>query len=152
MEAIDQAVSGTDPFWWLVHKNPGNGCWVWLGSTSKVDGYGKYTVNASRNNGQRLNITPHKYSWMLANGREPKPGMHLDHLCKVRVCVRPDHLEEVTALENHRRKCRPFCKRGHPQNEVNRYVFQSKGKKRSRCKVCFSERLKCIKAGLKWTE
>jgi len=40
-------------------------------------------------------------------------GLEFDHLCKVTLCVRPDHVEPVTHDENMRRRRKPYCKRGH---------------------------------------
>jgi hypothetical protein len=65
----------------------------------------------------------------LVNGPIPD-GLHLDHLCKVRNCVRPSHLEAVTPRENVMRSDgvaslnarKTHCKRGHPFSGRNLYV------------------------------
>jgi hypothetical protein len=44
----------------------------------------------------------HRVSFILTNGAIGD-GLHLDHLCRVRHCVNPDHLEQVTTAENNRR-------------------------------------------------
>ncbi len=122
-----------DKFWNLVHKNPGDGCWVWLGAWDRQYGYGKYTVaDLSRPCGTR-SATPHKYAWEEAMGRSVTPGMELDHTCRVKLCVRPSHLEEVTHIVNKKRARLRFCKRGHPQTPENRYHY---GKGLERCKLC----------------
>lgn len=85
-----------------------DGCWLWTGSISR-DGYGR--VNARAEFGTTL---PHRIAWIVANGPIPS-GMELDHLCAVRRCVRPDHLEPVTHQVNTDRAWsrRTTCRNGH---------------------------------------
>jgi hypothetical protein len=66
-------------------------CWVWQRSTYRT-GYGQIRGSSSA----------HRYYYEEAYGEVPK-GLHLDHLCRVRACVNPDHLEPVTCAENIRR-------------------------------------------------
>lgn len=70
------------------------GCWEW--QAGKADGYGRYYIGGGRAN-QRVHFA-HRAGWILLYG---DPGMgHMDHLCRNRACVRPDHLEPVTARVN----------------------------------------------------
>lgn len=69
-------------------------CWVWLLSI-RPDGYGQYRLDGR----PRL---AHRIAYERANGVIPD-GLELDHLCRVRACVNPDHLEPVTNRENTRR-------------------------------------------------
>lgn len=80
-------------FWHRVEKT--DGCWNWTGPLNEK-GYGiladegKHTVRA------------HRFAFELLVGPIPE-GLHLDHKCKNKRCVRPDHLEPVTLQENTRR-------------------------------------------------
>lgn len=58
-------------------------------------GYGVLTV-------QQQSVLAHRYALQLAGVVVPE-GYHVDHLCRVRLCVEPSHLEPVTQAENNRR-------------------------------------------------
>lgn len=120
------------PFWEHVDKS--GECWIWTGSKHSA-GYGSTSVNAKR-------VYAHRYAYEVLVGPIPE-GLVIDHLCRNRLCVRPDHLEPVTLAENTRRGATPFgplhatCKRGHDVlNEENIYVAQG-GK---HCRQCARDR------------
>lgn len=80
-------------------------CWVYNGWKDKF-GYGRFSLNAKvqdRSYNKRRHIYAHVLAWKLAGNTIPK-DYDLDHLCMVRMCVRPSHLEAVTHDENIRRR------------------------------------------------
>lgn len=83
---------GRDRFETFVDKTPT--CWLWTGSLT-WDGYGLFRENNRRTGA-------HRFAYEYHVGPIPA-GLQLDHLCRVRNCVNPDHLEPVTASENTRR-------------------------------------------------
>jgi hypothetical protein len=112
---------------------PNCGCWIWTG-TVEEGGYGRFTIAK-----QKL-ASAHRISYFLHKGEIPS-GMQLDHLCRVRCCVNPDHLEAVTNQVNAARgeagyhhKLKTHCKRGHPFDDENT-IWINSGKHR-RCREC----------------
>lgn len=112
-------------FWLKVNKTP-NGCWEWTGA--KSDGYGYAWFSPKR-------LLAHRVSYELTKGKIPE-GLVLDHLCRNRGCVNPEHLEPVTNVENVLRgfgagainAVKNHCKRGHLFTEENSYkVKDGKG-------------------------
>lgn len=72
------------------------GCWIWTGSTRKA-GYGQIWTSVA--DGPRRLLSTHRAMYELTRGPIPD-GMDLDHLCRVPLCMNPDHLEPVTRAEN----------------------------------------------------
>ncbi len=112
-------------------------CWLWTGSLTNGYGYvrvGKRKVQAYRINYER---------WI---GPIP-PGAILDHLCRVRACVRPDHCDPTTYRENTVRSpihtamakaARDTCPEGHPFDEANTYIQPRTGWRL--CRTCQREK------------
>ncbi|MFJ4107928.1 HNH endonuclease signature motif containing protein [Oerskovia enterophila] len=91
------------------------GCWHWTGALNRHIGYGYFRQKIA-----------HRLSYELLVGPIPD-GYQIDHLCRVRDCINPDHLEAVTPEENNRRsdswsavKMRQTeCHNGHPLSGDN---------------------------------
>lgn len=135
-----QAVNLPDslPLHFRRNVEPGdNGCWLWVRSCSP-DGYGWASF-------RNRTYQAHRLAYSLVVGEIPD-GMQLDHLCRVRRCIRPDHLEPVLPSENLERS--PYtpagmgrCVMGH---EFSRYYGQR------RCLVCKAAYAKARARGAKW--
>jgi hypothetical protein len=109
------------------------GCWEWTGYIAK-EGYGKFSVVASKP------LLAHRVAYEWKYGPVPK-GMELDHLCRVRKCVNPDHLEAVPHATNSQRgetgaylKARTHCPKGHEYNEANTYIAKSGSRNCRKCR------------------
>ena len=100
-----------------------NGCWQWEGRLDRY-GYGLLSCKAAAG---RQAIGAHRLAYMLDVGAIPS-GLVIDHLCRNRSCVNPEHMEAVTNLENTRRgkqdRARePLaeCRNGHDLTGENLY-------------------------------
>ena len=69
-------------------------CWIWTLSPDG-QGYGQIKVDG-------VLVLVHRFAYDLLVGPIPV-GLTIDHLCMVKMCVRPAHLEPVTRLENSHR-------------------------------------------------
>lgn len=109
-----------------------DGHWMWQGAPNR-EGYGRI----SRTYG--ATSTAHRFIYEALRGPVPD-GLVVDHLCRIRMCVNPDHLEPVTHVENVRRGQRAqavACARGHDYTPENTAI-SPKGTRR--CKACNREK------------
>lgn len=106
----------------FAHVDAAGDCWEWRGA--KTNGYG--VINRG-GGGDAGNEQAHRAVWQMLVG-EIKDDLQLDHLCRNRGCVNPDHLEPVTAEENKRRGFssaalygrRKTCEFSHPLDGIRR--------------------------------
>jgi hypothetical protein len=119
-------------FWAKVEKT--DDCWLWRGSCR--NGYGSIWVDG------RLR-SAHRVSYQERHGPIPE-GLELDHTCRNKSCVNPDHLEPVTHQENMLRGPRErygvqqnktHCRNGHELTPENTYLWLGR---RRNCRTCRS--------------
>ncbi len=111
-----------------------SGCWLWTGCLTD-GGYGRIRVDG-------VELKVHRLSYELFIGPIPE-GLDIDHLCRVRRCANPEHLEPVTRSVNLQRGVWPnsaktHCPQGHPYTEANTYVWR----RRRACRTCSAEHLR----------
>lgn len=117
-------------FFSRIEVLPATGCWLWRGSFGS-SGYGSFGSASTHRTA---------YTWFV----EPIPdGLELDHLCRVRACCNPAHLEATTKSENQRRAkaVRLICVNGHPWVAANIVIVSSgKGRRSQTCRICHDQR------------
>lgn len=111
----------------MRHVDISVGCWAWLGSVDS-HGYGQLTVDKRRRGA-------HRVSHELFKGAIPA-GLEIDHLCRNRTCVNPDHLEAVTPHENTYRSSSPFALLMSPEGPKREHGTSSMWRRGCRCGAC----------------
>ena len=118
-----------------VVVDPETGCWEWSAARTQ-GGYGVFWFDGKQH-------YAHRVAYELVKGKIPE-GLELDHLCRHRACVRPDHLEAVTHKENLLRgetfqaanAAKTHCPQGHPYSGDNLYVTPDGERE---CRTCRAE-------------
>lgn len=116
-------------FWTKVRRT--EDCWHWIAGISTT-GYGHFWLNGRT-------VVAHRYAYEVCVGPIPD-GLVLDHLCRNRACVRPEHLEPVTQRDNTIRGLtqpafnaqKDQCPAGHPYSGDNLRVTNG----RRVCRAC----------------
>jgi hypothetical protein len=125
-------------FWSRVDRRGPDECWLWLGTLCST-GYGQFWFPPRK-------PLAHRLAYELTFGPIPD-GLTLDHLCYVRNCVNPAHLEPVPLEVNYRRavekgrlanggdhnRQKTHCAQGHPFDEANTYLRPGGGRG---CRAC----------------
>lgn len=100
-----------------------SGCIEWIAGT-QGQGYGSF-MKRRNSRAEHGKIAAHRWSYEYHIGPIPE-GLHIDHLCRNRLCVNPDHLEPVTAAVNVARSLgnnsKTHCPANHPYNDSNTYL------------------------------
>lgn len=125
-----------------VRLEPSGACLLWTGMVSKTTGYGRLASMPRE-------ILAHRFAYERAHGPIPD-GLTIDHLCRVRPCVNPEHMEAVTSGVNVLRGESPWaknarkthCVRGHAFDEAN--TLHLRGQRR--CRACAREQAARIRA------
>lgn len=110
---------------------PNTGCWLWAGKV-RGDGYVRFNDNGK-------GVYGHRFMYEHLIGVIPE-GLTIDHLCRVRSCLNPQHLEPVTMKVNILRGISPFavnarkthCVHGHEYTAENTISLKN-GRE---CKEC----------------
>jgi hypothetical protein len=118
-------------------------CWFWRGARNWA-GYGVFKFG-------KTNTPAHRVAYRLIKGQIPK-GKTLDHLCRNRGCVNPDHLEPATMRENllrseetlaSRNLAKTHCAHGHPLSGGNLLERTKNGHPIRICREC--NRIKALR-------
>jgi HNH endonuclease len=114
-------------FDWLARwaiPEPNSGCLIWLGPLNK-GGYGSVHYPG------QTKMNAHRAAYLIARGPIP-PKLEPDHLCRLRCCIEPNHLELVTRSVNLKRgnvgadiaaaqRIKTHCPQGHAYEGHNLY-------------------------------
>ncbi len=126
----EQPITAIERFASKFKVNLKTKCWEW--QSKQNTGYGLFSVGDT---GYQAHVT----IYQLLVGDIPK-GLELDHLCKVKHCVNPAHLEAVTHRENTIRRDtrKEVCARGHSLVEGNLYWARTSPLKtlKRQCRTC----------------
>jgi hypothetical protein len=119
-----------------IDYNGAGGCWIFSG-TITPNGYGQVYHNGN------THALAHRVVFEAVVGPIPE-GLVIDHICRVRHCVNPEHLEPVTQRENLLRgqgaaaknAARTHCQRGHEFTPENTFTYSTQPAYLRGCRTC----------------
>lgn len=120
-----------------------SGCWIWTGYLDRL-GYGRFSARLGDG---RVEQMAHRAAYVWRRGLIAD-GLEIDHLCRVRCCVNPWHLEAVDHRTNTlrgntlaaRHRSRTHCPRGHLYDQANTHVRRRRGRADRACRACWAEK------------
>jgi len=121
----------------LVNFGNPEPCWLWDAHVYR--GYGHVQVRPDGKKGRNMVVKCHRLMYLIYRGRIPA-GMQLDHICEIRRCANPFHLQIVTNRENSHQSFRvrtTACKNGHPHTPEHIHVRPNG---RHVCRTCQNDR------------
>lgn len=123
-----------------IDRSDPEGCWLWTGALDN-NGYGQ--IQATRN-GKKQPVKAHRIAWELLHEVELPPDLCVMHMCDVRSCVNPDHLQvgsvganntDMALKGRHANSLLDTCSNGHPFDDV----VMSRGRPTRICRQCRRE-------------
>jgi hypothetical protein len=114
--------------------------WFWIGYVDPEDGYGRFKAAGAPRRTHRLAYA----RWVGPLVDDDEERIIVDHVCRIRNCIRPEHLKLVTYAENAANADNPIaenmhkteCDRGHPFDAANTYPIPGGGRA---CRTCRRE-------------
>ena len=92
---VSKRIHKDDEARFLSRIDKSTGCWLWTAHINPKSGYVQFRIGGRAGK----MVLAHRWAYQHFVGEIPK-GLQLDHLCRIRHCVNPSHLEPVTASEN----------------------------------------------------
>jgi hypothetical protein len=136
-------ISFEERYWKCVLPEPNSGCYFWMGRLDP-DGYGRVNIGYFGDANRKTSVLAHRAAYEHFIGAIPF-GLEIDHKCRIRCCVNPEHLECVTHQVNIKRgiykgkkssnSYKTHCPKGHPYFGENLYLIG----KRRQCRICRRE-------------
>ena len=136
----DELAKAKEKFHQSYEIDPVTGCWNWTKGGCKA-GYGRIVVLGKT-------LYAHRFSALMAGKRLREDDDVIDHLCRNRGCVDPDHLEITThavnigrgiagAAAGFHQRSKTHCPRGHPYEGDNLYIAHGRdGSEKRVCREC----------------
>jgi hypothetical protein len=123
---MPQQIPAPERFQTYYEINSATGCWEWTLCLNQ-GGYGVFHTNNKQ-------WKAHRFAYQILIGPIPE-GLTLDHLCKNKKCVNPEHLEPVTQYVNTVRgkgSSSLYCSKGHAM--FGEHLYFNDGNRR--CQKC----------------